>query len=236
MTSGAVVQALNSARPVAAGQKAASYTLNFTVTGILETGGEEEGYLYMSLGDMAAITGESEKLDVVELSVSATSEALDGYVPAVSEADARVSARLVKRVTKSETSVLGKLQALVFLVTLVVLVLTMISVSTTMMAVVTERRREIGLRKALGASDGSIRAEFLGEGLFLGGLGGILGALLGFVFAQVVSINVFGSDIRFNLWLLPITVIVSMAVAALSCLLPVKRAVAIDPALVLKGE
>ena len=236
MSSTAVVNALNSARPVAAGSKAASYTLNFTVTGILDTGGEEEGYLYMSLGDLAAITGESDALDVVELSVSATSEALDGYVPAVSEADSRVSARLVKRVTKSETSVLGKLQALVFLVTLVVLVLTMISVSTTMMAVVTERRREIGLRKALGASDGSIRAEFLGEGLFLGGLGGVLGALLGFVFAQVVSINVFGSDIRFNLWLLPITVIVSMAVAALSCLLPVKRAVAIDPALVLKGE
>jgi len=190
----------------------------------------------MSLSDMAAITGESGRLDVVELSVSATSEELDGYVAEVTANNPGVAARLVKRVTKSETSVLSKLQALVFLVTLVVLVLTMISVSTTMMAVVTERRKEIGLRKALGASDGSIRVEFLGEGMFLGLLGGILGALLGFVFAQVVSVNVFGSDIRFNLWLLPITVIVSMAVAALSCLMPVKRAVAIDPALVLKGE
>ncbi|MBE5808203.1 MAG: FtsX-like permease family protein [Clostridiales bacterium] len=235
MTSQGVVDALNTAVTVDDGAQA-SYTLNFTVTGILETGGEEEDYFYMSMDDLETITGERDVLDVVELSVSGSSDELAAESEAITADTPGVSARLVKRVTKSETSVLSKLQALVFLVTVVVLVLTMVSVSTTMMAVVTERRREIGLRKALGASDGSIRVEFLGEGLFLGGLGGILGAVLGFVFAQVVSVNVFGSDIRFNFWLLPLTVLVSMAVAALSCLLPVKRAVAIDPALVLKGE
>jgi putative ABC transport system permease protein len=105
-----------------------------------------------------------------------------------------------------------------------------------MMAVVSERRREIGLRKALGASDNSIRREFLGEGMFLGLLGGVLGALLGFVFAQVVSVNVFHASIMFRPLLLPATVLVSMAIAAASCLMPIKRAVAIDPAIVLKGE
>jgi putative ABC transport system permease protein len=56
------------------------------------------------------------------------------------------------------------------------------------------------------------------------------------VFAQVVSVNVFGSSITFQPLLLPAAVIVSMAVAALSCLQPIKRAVAIDPAIVLKDE
>ncbi len=231
VTSTAVVEALNAAR--AADAAAQPKTTRYRVTGILVTGGEEEGYVFMSTDDLQALTGE-DVLDVAELSVSADEEQLNAYAEALTGNG--VTARLVKRVTKSETAVLGKLQALVFLVTVVVLILTMICVSTTMMAVVSERRREIGLRKALGASDNSIRGEFLGEGMFLGLLGGALGAVLGFVFAQVVSVNVFHASIMFRPLLLPVTVLVSMIIAAASCLMPIKRAVAIDPALVLKGE
>lgn len=233
VTSTAVIEALNTSR--AANAAAQPRTMKYTVSGVLVTGGEEEGYVFMSLEDLQALTGE-DILDVAELSVSADEAQLNAYAEAINADDSGITARLVKRVTKSETAVLGKLQALVFLVTVVVLLLTMICVSTTMMAVVSERRREIGLRKALGASDNSIRGEFLGEGIFLGTLGGVLGAILGFVFAQVVSVNVFGSSITFQPLLLPAAVIVSVLIATVSCLAPIKRAVAIDPALVLKGE
>jgi putative ABC transport system permease protein len=112
----------------------------------------------------------------------------------------------------------------------------MICVATTMMAVVAERRKEIGLRKALGASNGSLIAEFLGEAVFLGAGGGILGAVLGFLFAQGVSLKVFFRAVRFYPFLPPITVFIAAIITAIACLLPVHSATKVDPALVLRGE
>ncbi|MBQ9006225.1 MAG: FtsX-like permease family protein, partial [Atopobiaceae bacterium] len=147
-----------------------------------------------------------------------------------------IKPQLVKRLTTSETTVLDKLQSLVLLVTIVVLALTMICVATTMTAVVTERRKEIGLRKALGASDRSIMLEFMGEGLLQGAIGGLLGSGLGFAFAQLVSTNVFNSSITFRPALVPLTILASLVVTGLACIVPVRNATKVDPALVLKGE
>ena len=205
------------------------------VSGILETGGSEEDYIYMSMEDLEGLTGEGD-LDVAELSISAGQDELKRYERDISANVSAISPRLVKRVTQSESTVLTKLQGLVFIVTAVVLGLTMICVTTTMTAVVTERRKEIGLRKALGASDKSIIREFMGEGLLLGIIGGAAGTVLGYLFAQFVSMNVFAGSIAFAPVLIPITIGISVGVTALACLLPVRSATDIDPAVVLKGE
>lgn len=209
---------------------------DFTVAGIVQTGGTEEAFLFMALSDLEALMGNSGELDIVECSISAPQAVLDNVVRQISDNVAGVAPRLVKRVTQSEGTVLTKLQALVYLVTAVVLLLTMICVATTMMAVVAERRQEIGLKKALGAANQSIVAEFLGEGLFLGGLGGLLGVALGFLFAQTVSLNVFSRSISFQPLLIPVTLAVSIMITGLACLAPVRSATDVDPAIVLRDE
>lgn len=218
------------------GEVFCDHALDLKITGILETGGQEEQYIYTTLGDVAYLTLNDRGYDLVEVSVAANQDKLSGYARRITEAATSLTAKLVKRVTASESTVLTKLQSLVFIVTAVVLVLTMICVATTMTAVIAERRKEIGLRKAIGASNGSIVAEFMGEGLFLGGIGGILGSVLGYVFAEIVSLNVFSSSIIFRWWLVPITIVASVLVTGLACLLPIRSAVDVDPALVLKGE
>ena len=209
---------------------------DFTVAGILDTGGSEEGYFFVSESDMEALTGTELTYDVAELRINADSDELQRAVEKIEANVPGVSPQLVKRITESQTTVLSKLSALVLLVTVITLALIMITVATTMTAVVTERRREIGLRKALGASDGSIMLEFMGEGLLIGFIGGLLGSFLGFGFAYLVSTNVFNSTITFLPALVPVTIIVALAVTALACILPVQNATKVDPALVLKGE
>ncbi|MDO4615100.1 MAG: ABC transporter permease [Lachnospiraceae bacterium] len=211
-------------------------TFDAVVTGIVNTGGKEESYAYISYEDLSLLTGADDTYDLAEISVSASADELQSYVDQIKNGTTAITPSLVKRVTASEATVLSKLQALVLLVTVIVLALTMICVATTMAAVVSERRREIGLRKAIGASDASLIAEFMGEGMLLGAVGGLFGSFLGFAFAQFVSVNVFSSQISLQPLLIPVTVAVSIIVTGAACLIPIRSATKVDPALVLKGE
>ncbi len=206
------------------------------VSGVVKTGGKEDGFFFMALPDMEKLTGESGVADVIELSLSAAEADLKQLAGAVHETVPSLEARLVRRVTQSEAAVLGKLKMLVTLVTGIVLVLTMICVATTMMTVVMERRYEIGLKKALGAGSRAIAREFLAEGLVLGLAGGLLGGVCGLLFAQLISVEVFARTVSLRLNFIPVTVLVSALVTMTACFWPVRRAMRVDPAVVLRGE
>ena len=206
------------------------------VRGIITTGGAEEGFIFTDADMLNELIGDTFRGDVVECSVMADAEGLGTLSSAIEAELPNVQPRAVRRLTQSQDIVLGKLQALVYLVTIVVLLITMISVYTTMMAMVAERKREIGLKKALGAENGLIIGEFLGEGVLLGFIGGALGVLLGFEFAQQVSLSVFGRAIHFQWLLIPITIAVFIAITILASILPVRKVMDIHPAIVLRGE
>jgi putative ABC transport system permease protein len=208
----------------------------FAVSGLMRSGGPEDGFALMSVPALESLLGRKGTADVVELSVAASSDELTLLLEGIQAEAARVAPRPVKRIADSETSVLGKLQVLVYLVTAVVLFLTMICVGTTMMTVVMERRREIGLKKALGADNAAIIAEFLGEGAVLALAGGILGAFFGYFFAQAVSMSVFGRGVTLPLFLVLLTLGASLLVTILASLIPVRIAADVEPALVLRGE
>ena len=208
----------------------------YTVTGIISTGGKEEDFAFMYLEELQSIVEKSNAVSLAQLSVVADSEALKSIEESIKNDIPEILPQSVQQIAKSEFNVLGKLQVLVLLVTIIILILTLICVSTTMMAVVTERRKEIGLRKALGASNKNIVYEFLGEGCLLGAFGGLIGSGLGYLFAESVSMQVFSRGISFSISIAILSIVMSVIVTGAASLIPVKIATGVDPAIVLRGE
>jgi putative ABC transport system permease protein len=208
----------------------------FTVSGILRTGGPEDGFVLMPAGRLDALLGRPGRADAVEISIAAGSGEISRLAEKIRTEVPGIAPRPVKRIMNSEAVVLKKLQVLVCLVTAVVLLLTMICVGTGMMTVVMERRKEIGLKKALGAENKSIIGEFAGEGIMLALAGGLLGSGSGYFFAQVVSMSVFGREVGLPPFLVGLTLAASLLVTLAASFFPVSRAAEVEPASALRGE
>jgi putative ABC transport system permease protein len=75
-----------------------------------------------------------------------------------------------------------------FIIGIIALVVAGIGIMNIMLVAVTERTREIGLRKALGARRASIRMQFLLEAVVLCNIGGVVGVLVGFALGNIVAL------------------------------------------------
>ena len=208
----------------------------YQVSGILDTGGSEDEIVYATSADVDEIAG-ARGPDVIEFSSSATDDQLKSLVSTINGNDELgVSAQQVTKMTASNQRIIAMLQTLFWIVSLVVLVLTLVGVSTTMSSIVSQRRNEIGLRKALGASSASVAVEFFVESALYGLLGGAVGMGVGYALARVLCENVFERSLPFN-WLLGLaTIVLSMLLAVIASVFPVRAATRIDPAIVLREE
>ena len=104
-----------------------------------------------------------------------------------------------------------------------------------MLVSVTERTREIGVRKALGARQSDILRQFLMESATLSLGGGVLGVLLGVGVAEVVTVLLgFPSDIA--LWSVLLGLVVAAAVGLFFGVYPARKAAMLDPIVALRAE
>ena len=207
----------------------------FRVCGILDTGDAEDSMLYATNADLRALTGVNRGADVIAYSSSAPN--VDAVVRSINDMTSmRVRAQQVTKVTAADTGIIAMLRSLFWIVSLVVLALMMVGVSTTISSIVQQRRNEIGLRKALGASAKSIGIEFTAESGLYGFIGGIAGTAVGYGFARLLASMVFARDLSVNWWLVVFSIVFSVAASCVAALPPVLRASKIDPAIVLREE
>ena len=104
-----------------------------------------------------------------------------------------------------------------------------------MLVSVTERTREIGLRKALGATPAIIRKQFLIVAIVICLMGGILGIILGMAAGNLIAINISGSFVAPWLWLFG-AIVLCTCIGLISGFYPAKKASKLDPVEALRYE
>lgn len=121
------------------------------------------------------------------------------------------------------------------LIGLITLVGASIGLMNIMMVTVTERTKEIGLRKAIGATTGRIKNQFLIEAIVIGQIGGILGIIFGIAVGNFISIFIGSPFIMPWTWIIT-GVFLCLVVGVLSGLYPAIKASKLDPVIALRYE
>ncbi|MBA3709452.1 MAG: ABC transporter permease [Planctomycetes bacterium] len=103
-----------------------------------------------------------------------------------------------------------------------------IGIMNIMLATVTERTREIGIRRAVGASRRDILRQFLAEALLISLFGGLLGLALGLTAGFLIE-ALFGFAVAFNLWIMALATLTSMGIGVAFGLYPAWLAAHMNP-------
>jgi putative ABC transport system permease protein len=104
-----------------------------------------------------------------------------------------------------------------------------------MLMSVSERTREIGIRKAVGARSRDIERQFLAEAIALATTGGVAGVLVGWGFAELVA-AVSPLPARITAWSVLVALALGATVGVLFGVYPARRAARLDPITALRAE
>ena len=233
--------------------------VSLTVKGILSTGGAEDSQIFTSLELAQSLTGLPDQVRKVRVTAlikpedelsrhdpgTMTPEEFDRWFCSpylssilyqVRESLPRTTATAIRPVAETQGNVLSKLTFLMAMLAVLALVAASLSISSLASLAVMERRREIGLMKAIGAPDWLVAGFFLAEAASQGLAGGLLGFLAGHLLARVVGLSVFEAEVALNWTLLPVILLLALGVSLVGTWIPLSRAASYEPGLVLRGE
>jgi putative ABC transport system permease protein len=120
----------------------------------------------------------------------------------------------------------------------VTLILGGLGVTNVMLALVKERTTEIGLRKAVGATDNAIASQFLCESLLVSFMSSIIGIIVGSFAVEIITMSMIRSSFAYGVFLESVgaAVVIGIVVGAVSGVVPAKAAGRLDPVVAMRFE
>ena len=236
--------------------------VTLTVNNIFHSGGIEDTELYVSLPVAQNLANKDGLVERVEVSALTTPEndlarkaAQDpnslsrtewdtwyctAYISSIAyqleELMPDVRVKAIMQVAESEGSILQKTQLLMLLLTVLSLICSALAISNLVTANVIERSTEIGLLKALGATNISVAMLILTEILIIALLGGMVGYFVGLGFAQIIGQTVFGSFVEPKMIIIPLVLIMVSMITLLGSLPALRIMMFLRPTDVLHGR
>lgn len=204
------------------------------VAGLLSTGGAEDRQIVLSDAE-----GERRFPDgyaAIWARIPGSAREVEDAAAAIEHVVPDAAARPVRQVSDAEGKVLDRVRGLLLYICLAVLAASGLCVTTTMLATAADREREMALLVALGAGPRRIAALTLGHAGGLGLVGGAVGFVLGWTVARALGMEIFHVPARIAWGLLAPVLGASVALCLLGALAPLRRALSLEPAAVLKGE
>ncbi|MCL2243388.1 MAG: ABC transporter permease [Treponema sp.] len=146
-----------------------------------------------------------------------------------------INAISMEAMMSTMTSMLGTLSIAVAVIAGISLLVGGVGVMNIMLVSVTERTREIGTRKALGARNSAIRAQFIVEAVIICAIGGLIGILTGVGLGYIGSV-LLGSPGLPSIFIIVVAVLFSMVIGVFFGYYPANKASKLDPIEALRYE
>ena len=206
------------------------------VAGLVASGGAEDNQVFVPLGAVQQIAAVPGRISLVQMRVPGTARDVERAVRSLTQRFPALEVRPLREIVQSEGQVLATLRALILCLAALIVGVVALCVMATVTTIVLERRKEIAVMKALGASERTVFGFLLTEIGALGIAGGLVGFLSGAFLARRLGLDLFGVALGID-WatLLPV-VAAAVLVAAVPALVPVASVRSVDPARTLRGE
>ena len=214
----------------------ASAQIRAKTAAIVSTGGPEDGQVFLPLARLQEALEIDGGISLAELRVDGSTQEIEAVAARIADAFPKLDVRPVREIVYSEGQVLNTVRWLLLTLTMIILAITALCLIATITAIVLERQREIGLMKALGASDRLLMGFFLAEVGVLASAGSLVGFGLGAILSRFLGVQLFGIPLDLHWPALPWVTLTTVGVALVAAWSPVRVVRRIRPAIVLKGE